>query len=91
MGADLTINAMAQDPVSGIHEFTNGAMADVVIEATGVADVVETCLKSLRKGGRLSLAGYFTRRQRLRWGSCAAGIEYPGQYLLYMVRFSGLY
>ncbi len=68
MGADLTINAMAQDPVSGIHEFTNGAMADVVIEATGVAAVVETCLKSLRKGGRLSLAGIFHKETTVALG-----------------------
>ena len=59
LGADLTINIKEQDPIKQIRDFTHGEMADVVIEATGVSAVVETCLKSLRKNGRLSLAGIF--------------------------------
>ena len=43
-------------------------MADVVIEATGVAEVAPVCLGSLRKAGRLSLAGIFHRPSSLDLG-----------------------
>jgi len=59
LGADVTINGQTEDPVKAVREFTNGEMADVVIEATGVPGVIEPCLNSLRKNGRLSLAGIF--------------------------------
>lgn len=59
LGADLVINTENEDPVEKIKNYTNGEMADVIIEATGVPIVVDTCLKSLRKNGRLSLAGIF--------------------------------
>lgn len=59
LGADLVINTESEDPVEKIKDYTNGEMADVIIEATGVPVVVDTCLRSLRKNGRLSLAGIF--------------------------------
>ena len=59
LGADLVINTESEDPVEKIKDYTNGEMADVIIEATGVPIVVDTCLKSLCKNGRLSLAGIF--------------------------------
>jgi L-iditol 2-dehydrogenase len=59
LGADLVINTEDEDPIKKIEDYTNGEMADVIIEATGVPVVVDTCLKSLRKNGRLSLAGIF--------------------------------
>jgi L-iditol 2-dehydrogenase len=59
LGADLVINTESEDPVEKIKDYTSGEMADVIIEATGVPVVVDTCLRSLRKNGRLSLAGIF--------------------------------
>lgn len=59
IGADFTINVEKTDPIKTIQELTNGEMADVVIEATGVPTVVDLCLKCLRKNGKLSLAGIF--------------------------------
>lgn len=59
LGADFTINGQEEDPVKAVREFTNGEMADVVIEATGAPSVIEPCLYSLRKNGRLGLAGIF--------------------------------
>lgn len=59
LGADYTVNGQADDPVEVVRELTSGAMADVVIEATGVPAVVAPCLNSLKKNGRLSLAGIF--------------------------------
>ncbi|BBO79913.1 alcohol dehydrogenase [Desulfosarcina ovata subsp. sediminis] len=59
LGADFTVNGQDHDPVERIRELTSGKMADVVIEATGVPAVVEPCINSLKKNGRLSLAGIF--------------------------------
>lgn len=61
LGADETVNIgeKKEDPVKKIWEFTQGVMADVIIEATGVASSVEMCIQSLKKNGRLSLAGIF--------------------------------
>ena len=59
LGADFTVNGQVEDPVEAIRNLTSGAMADVVIEATGVAAVVNPCMNSLKKNGRLSLAGIF--------------------------------
>jgi len=59
LGADLVINTESEDPVKKIKDYTNGEMADAIIEATGIPVVVDTCLRSLRKDGRLSLAGIF--------------------------------
>lgn len=59
LGADYTINLGEQDLVKSISEITNDDMADVVIEATGHHSVFEMCLDTLKKHGRLSLAGIF--------------------------------
>ena len=59
LGADRTVNSREDDPVEAVREITAGDMADVVVEATGVPAVVEPCVNSLKKNGRLSLAGIF--------------------------------
>jgi len=69
LGADLVINTEHEDPVEKIRNYTDGEMADVIIEATGVPAVVDTCLKSLRKNGRLSLAGIFHQPTSVFLGS----------------------
>jgi len=69
LGADLVINTESEDPVEKIRNYTNGEMADVIIEATGVSVVVDTCLRSLRKNGRLSLAGIFHQSANVFLGS----------------------
>jgi len=62
IGADLTVNVEKEDPSKVIQKLTDGKMADVIIEATGVPSVVDTCLKCLSKNGRLSLAGIFHQK-----------------------------
>lgn len=65
LGADITINIANEDPVEVIKKITDGKMADVIIEATGVAPAVDICLKSLSKNGRLSLAGIFHQKAHI--------------------------
>jgi 2-desacetyl-2-hydroxyethyl bacteriochlorophyllide A dehydrogenase len=68
LGAEITVDASVQSPVEAIRQWTGGRMADVVIEATGVAEVAPVCLGCLRKAGRLSLAGIFHRPAALDLG-----------------------
>jgi len=62
LGAYATIKAKTDDPVKIVKEITNSKMADVIIEATGVPSVVNTCFDCLKKNGRLSLAGIFHQK-----------------------------
>ena len=62
LGAYSTINTKKDDPNKIIKEITNGKMADVVIEATGVPSIINTCFECLKKNGRLSLAGIFHQK-----------------------------
>lgn len=68
LGADMTVDLSKQPPAEAVAEWTGGQMADVVIEATGVADVPGLCLGCLRKAGRLSLAGIFHRNSSIHLG-----------------------
>jgi alcohol dehydrogenase len=53
----VTINATREDPVSRIFELTNGIGVDAAIEAAGTEATIKSCLKSARRGGRVSILG----------------------------------
>lgn len=59
LGADHIVLGREDEVLTAIEQITSGYMANVVIEATGRSEVVPLCLRSLRKGGRLSVAGVF--------------------------------
>lgn len=61
LGADEVVNIgeKGENAAQKIREFTNGRMSDVIIEATGQVSVLPMCIDSLRKKGRLVLAGIF--------------------------------
>ncbi len=62
LGADAALlSNNEEDLLKKIADLTRGKMADVVIEATGVPEVFPTCLKAVRKSGRLGLTGVFHR------------------------------
>jgi alcohol dehydrogenase len=56
-GADVTINATTQDPVSLVREMTGGLGADTAIEAVGVPASFEQCTELIRPGGRVANVG----------------------------------
>lgn len=68
LGADMTVNIARQSPAEAVARWTGGEMADVVVEATGVASVAADCLSCLKKAGRLSLAGIFHHPSSLDLG-----------------------
>jgi L-iditol 2-dehydrogenase len=87
-GATHTINSAATNALEVLHDLTHGRGADVAFEAVGVAPTVELALRSLRKGGAVTLVGNVapqvefplqiavTRELTVR-GSCASQGEYP--------------
>jgi threonine dehydrogenase-like Zn-dependent dehydrogenase len=57
-GADYTINVDAEDTVPRVLDITGGALADVVLELTPMAEQpVRDALHAVRHGGRVVLAG----------------------------------
>ncbi|WP_247004541.1 zinc-dependent alcohol dehydrogenase [Halosolutus gelatinilyticus] len=59
LGATRTVNVYDEDPVEAIMEHTDGRGADVLVEAAGSGDVVDTSLKAAAKRGQIALTGVF--------------------------------
>lgn len=57
LGATHIIQPGKEDVTAAILGITGGRGADVVIELSGNSNVISSCFKSLRKGGRVTLAG----------------------------------
>jgi alcohol dehydrogenase len=58
-GADVTIDNGTEDPVARMMELTEGRGADVAIEALGIQETFENCLKSVRPAGMVSSLGVY--------------------------------
>lgn len=103
LGADVTI-AADQDVPARVAELTDGRGVDVAFEAVGAAAPIATAVRSLRKGGALTLIGNVTPRVELDlqaivtrelslFGTCASNGEYPAALELLArgaVRLDGL-
>ncbi len=59
MGADVVIDYTQEDPVAKVKALTEGRGADVAIEALGLQETFENCLKSVRPGGCVSSLGVY--------------------------------
>jgi threonine 3-dehydrogenase len=57
MGADLAVDPTSEDPVAAVLAATEGLGAEVVLEMSGVAAVIEQGTRMLQHGGRISLLG----------------------------------
>jgi len=57
MGADHVVDPTAEDPVAAVHEATEGHGAEVVLEMSGVASVIDQGTRMLAGGGRMALLG----------------------------------
>jgi 2-desacetyl-2-hydroxyethyl bacteriochlorophyllide A dehydrogenase len=56
-GVEFALNVSDQDPVSAIAEITNGRGAEYVIEASGVANLVNQASRMAGKNGKVVLVG----------------------------------
>jgi alcohol dehydrogenase len=74
MGADVVVDASREDPVEAIMRLTNGRGVDVAIEALGLQDTFEACLRVLRPGGTLSSLGVYSTDLKIPLGAFAAGL-----------------
>ncbi|MDD4859213.1 MAG: alcohol dehydrogenase catalytic domain-containing protein [Dehalococcoidales bacterium] len=68
LGADVTINALKEDPLKKVTELTgagrsfsgkHGACVDSVIECTGVGRVLQQAIEMTRTGGHIVMVGLF--------------------------------
>jgi alcohol dehydrogenase len=56
-GADTTVAADKEDPLSVVQALTGGLGADVVMEAVGTPQTFELCTRLVRPGGRVANIG----------------------------------
>jgi L-iditol 2-dehydrogenase len=88
LGATETFNAKTVDVPKAIADRTDGRGVCVAMEAVGATPTVATAVKSVRKGGTVTLIGnlaqnidfplqYVVTRQIRLQGSCASAGEYP--------------
>ena len=59
MGADIVIDFNKDDPVGSIMDITGGRGADVSIEAIGLQETFQNCIKSTKVGGTVSSLGVY--------------------------------
>ena len=57
MGADEVVNALSEDPIEKVGEYTGGEYADIVMDFVGLKKTIEDGVKCVGKGGKLVLVG----------------------------------
>jgi threonine 3-dehydrogenase len=65
MKADVVINDRSSNLVEIVQDITHGEGVDVVLEMSGVPEVITKGFKLLRPGGRISLLGLPTREVKI--------------------------
>lgn len=73
MGADVVLDPKQCDVVAEIRKLTGGGV-DVAIEALGLQETFENCLRCLRPGGTLSSLGVYSGKLQMPYDAFAAGI-----------------
>jgi L-iditol 2-dehydrogenase len=88
LGATQTVDSANGDPAKTIYELTHSRGADLAFEAVGLSATVDLALRSVRKGGSVTLVGNVApkidfplqvavTRELTLHGSCASRGEYP--------------
>ena len=73
MGADVVLDPKQMNVVEEVKRLTGGG-ADVAIEALGIQETFENCLRCLRPGGTLSSLGVYSGKLQVPYDAFAAGI-----------------
>jgi alcohol dehydrogenase len=73
MGADVVLDPKQVNVVEEVKRLTSGG-ADVAIEALGIQETFENCLRCLRPGGTLSSLGVYSGKLQVPYDAFAAGI-----------------
>lgn len=74
MGADHTIDFRKADPLDEIGRITEGRGVDVAIEALGLQETFEQCLRALKPGGTLSSLGVYSQDIKVPLDAFHAGL-----------------
>ncbi|MFM9849701.1 MAG: NAD(P)-dependent alcohol dehydrogenase [Hyphomicrobiaceae bacterium] len=74
LGVDHVIDFRARDPVAEILRLTDGRGVDVAIEALGIQQTFEACLKVLRPAGTLSSLGVYSADLKIPLAALSAGL-----------------
>ncbi len=74
LGADHVIDFRAHDPVAEIMRITDGRGVDVAIEALGIQQTFEACLRVLRPAGTLSSLGVYSTDLKIPLDAFSAGL-----------------
>jgi 2-desacetyl-2-hydroxyethyl bacteriochlorophyllide A dehydrogenase len=59
LGADVTVNARAEDPVAAVRAATDGKGADTVIDCAGGDETFDQAIKMTKPGGRIILVAFY--------------------------------
>lgn len=73
LGADVVLDPNQGDVVAEVQLLTEGG-ADVAIEARGLQETFENCLRCLRPGGTLSSLGVYSGKLQMPYDAFAAGL-----------------
>jgi len=73
MGANVVLDHRYVDVIAEVKRLTGGG-ADVAIEALGLQQTFENCLRCLRPGGTLSSLGVYSGKLQVPYDAFAAGI-----------------
>ena len=73
MGADVVLDPKQCNVIEETKRLTNGG-ADVAIEALGLQETFENCLRCLRPGGTLSSLGVYSGKLQMPYDAFAAGL-----------------
>ena len=72
LGADLVLNSMKDDVEQIIKELTAGQGADLCVDCSGAEPAINTCLRILRRQGRMAVIGLPGRRSlNVEWLTAA--------------------
>ena len=74
LGADHVIDFSRTDPVDEIMTLTDGRGVDVAIEALGLQQTFEACLRVLKPGGTLSSLGVYSDDLKIPLDAFTAGL-----------------
>lgn len=88
LGADACLRPDACDVPAEVARLTHGCGADLAFDAAGAQGAFETAVRSVRKGGSVTLIGnlapevqmplqWVVTREMILRGSCASAGEYP--------------
>jgi L-iditol 2-dehydrogenase len=69
MGADFTINIQRQDLKETVSRLTSGRGVDVLIETSGAASAVSSCVDYVRKQGKIIALGIPSGNLVFPWGN----------------------